>query len=231
MNRSVSSNSCPVREPLSVSLPLRLSVSLCAPLTLSSFLLAETEANLRELTDELEELLATKGQNLGSVAPELEVMKQRQQDAAGGGETAGGAAGGWQKSASGQWIGGEVGSPAARSAWQLKEEEAQRVRVRTTSPVALPLQAADSWVLGLFTWCVCWCNRTTLCRKRSALHSEVAALSSSQMTRSAYCLPSVNVYRHKTACIDARAARAHKHARARTHTRTHAHTHSPITTA
>ena len=99
-------------------------------------------------------MLATKGQNLGSVAPELEVMKQRQQDAAGGGEPAGGAAGGWQKSASGQWIGGEVGSPAARSAWQLKEEEAQRVRVRTTPPVALPLQAADSWVRGLFTWCV-----------------------------------------------------------------------------
>ena len=49
------------------------------------------------------------------------------------------AAGGWQKSASGQWIGGEVGSPAARSAWQLKEEEAQRVRVRTTSSIALPL--------------------------------------------------------------------------------------------
>jgi septal ring factor EnvC (AmiA/AmiB activator) len=71
-------------------------------------LLAETETNLQEMTDELEELLRNKGQNLSNVAPELDVMKQQQQQqqqAAAGGE--GGAGGGaWQKSADGKWSSG-----------------------------------------------------------------------------------------------------------------------------
>ena len=58
-------------------------------------LLAETEANLQQLTDELEEVLASKGQNLSTVAPELDVIKQ--QAAAVTGEAAGS---GWRKSAS-----------------------------------------------------------------------------------------------------------------------------------
>ena len=70
-------------------------------------LLAETEANLQEMTDELEELLRNKGQNLSNVAPELDVMKQQQQQqqqaAAGGGGAGGGA---WKKSADGKWSSG-----------------------------------------------------------------------------------------------------------------------------
>lgn len=97
-------------------------------------LLAETEANLQQLTDELEEVLASKGQNLSTVAPELDSIKKKQQASAAAGEAAGS---GWKKSASGKWTsGGELSAPSVRSIWQQKEEEAQRVRVRTTQPIS-----------------------------------------------------------------------------------------------
>lgn len=79
-------------------------------------------------------MLADKGQNLGTVAPELDMLKMRQQASTGGGEAAAGAGSGWQKSADGTWSSGGEGarSVSARSLWQQKEEEAQRARVRTT---------------------------------------------------------------------------------------------------
>jgi hypothetical protein len=190
-------------------------------------LLAETEANLQQLTDELEEVLASKGQNLSTVAPELDVMKQRQAGA-GGGEAAGS---GWSKSASGQWTsGGDVGSPSVRSMWQQKEEQAQRVRVRTTQPISLslhcsPTDAALDCIATLVHgvvhvvvsqtvlrfWCshsiesffrhICWCNRTTSYPKRSVLRSEGAARSSFQTTRSAYSLSALHCSTHEPSLL------------------------------
>eukprot|EP01043_Picozoa_sp_COSAG02_P060487 COSAG02_NODE_7915_length_2793_cov_5.141797_4_plen_95_part_00 len=94
-------------------------------------------------------------------------MKQKQQQTGSGGGEAGG--GGWQKSASGQWTsGGDAGVPEVRSKWQQKEEEAQRVRVRTTKPTPAlciaKIIALSSMVLPFsesFVWYVRWCNRTT----------------------------------------------------------------------
>ena len=160
-------------------------------------LLAETEDNLQQMTDELEEILHGQGQSLGSVAPELEVAKQREigakqataaqaKENGGGG---GGGGGGYVKTASGWSVAGDsssasTGAASTRSMWQQKAEEQQREKVRRVHYSTASARSDDGLNRRSVGHCVSWSRRTILSPRRSARHSVGGAWLSCQTTRS-----------------------------------------------